>query len=204
MLRIIRGYYKIFSKPTALWLLALLAFNHSAFAQDNAKPFRSKIAVVNIELILEKAVVIRNIKKDINIISEKIESDLTNQEIDLKRMELELIQNRDIWLKDDYEKKQNNFNERVNKVQKAAHQQKVALEKAYASAMKKVHNITLDIIRKLSSKYKFDIVLPYSHIMFVNSDLDITNDVVKALNSSVTTIDIPDQDFKFYKIIEGT
>lgn len=165
-----------------LIVFALINFVLQKSAIADEYKFATNIAVINTEQILENSAAIKTIRDSMQQMSSQIENDLTQKEIELKRMEYELLQQRDTLSEEEYQKQLTIFNDRVNETQKLVHTRKHALEETHRASRQKVYNKILEIIQQLSEKYKFDVVLPFSQLVFARDNLDITTEVLDQLN----------------------
>ncbi|RTK92453.1 MAG: OmpH family outer membrane protein [Rickettsiales bacterium] len=179
---------KIFSLNLVCAFGVLLLASIDACAEE--KIFNSKIAVVDVESILEHSLAINHIKKTINNISNKIQNDFTQKEIELKEFEHELIKQRGVISEEDFNLKVVKFNKDVSVAQHKMQKKKIALEQAHSEAMAIVHKNTINVISKLSNKYGFDIVLPSAQVMFVKNNLNITLEVISELNEKLPMVEV--------------
>lgn len=152
--------------------------------------FSARVAVVDIESILEHSTAIAHIKKTINLISDKIEKELSEKEVQLKKSESELIEQRGLLTAAEYEKEVFEFNKKVSTTQQEARKKKNALERAHAEAYAEVHNNTILIMSELSKKYGFNIVFPSAQVLFVENDLNITLEVISSLNERLKEVEV--------------
>ena len=67
---------------------------------------------------------------------------------------------------------------------------KNALEEAHSEAIAQVHKSTIEVITELAKQYGFNIVLPSSQVLFVESDMNITLQVITKLNERLSTVDV--------------
>lgn len=179
-----------------VWLITF--FSAGSFANEEIKPaaieesskFDARVAVVDVESILEHSRAILQIKKSINIISEQIQSELSSKEIQLKEAEAELIKQRGVLPKDKFDSLVAAFNKRVSATQQEMQNKKTALEQAHANAIAEVHKNTIDVISDLSKKYGFNIVFPSSQVLFVNNSLNITHEVISNLNENLKEVEV--------------
>lgn len=179
---------KIFSLNLWYAFAVLLLLPINAYAEQ--KNFNSKIAVVDVESILEHSLAINHIKKTINNISNQIQNDFTQKEIELKEFEHELIKQRGVISEEDFNLKVAKFNKDVSIAQHRMQQKKIALEQAHSEAMAIVHKNTINIISQLSNKYGFDIVLPSAQVLFVKNNLNITLEVISELNEKLPMVEV--------------
>jgi Skp family chaperone for outer membrane proteins len=152
--------------------------------------FVARAAVVDVESILEHSEAIMDIKKSIAIIREQIKNELSTKEIKLKKAEAELIEQRGVLPKEEFEALVSAFNKRVSSTQKEMQLKKSALEQAHAGAISEVHKNTIAVISDLSKKYGFNIVFPSSQVLYVNNALNITHEVISNLNERLKVVEV--------------
>jgi outer membrane protein len=157
---------------------------------NNTNVFDAKIAVVDVESIFEHSKAIIYIKDSINSISAQIESEFSLKEAYLKKQEKELVEKRGVLSKDEFEKLLTKFNKNVSIVQKERQNKKLALERAHSNALSTVHKTTVNIIKTLSEKYGFNVVIPSSQVLFVDNSLNITHEVITNLNESLSQVKV--------------
>jgi Skp family chaperone for outer membrane proteins len=158
-----------------------------AFADDK---FIAKASVVDVESILEHSIAIAQIKKSINIISDRIQEELSVKESDLKIIEADLIQKRGILSEEEFNNMVADFNKKVSATQQEMQYKKSALEQAHSAALAEVYQNTTVVISELSKKYGFNIVLPSAQVLFVENDLNITLEVITSLNERLKTVEV--------------
>ena len=161
--------------------------------QQNKKTtdrFQARIAVVDVESILENSYAIAHIKKSIANISKQIQKEFSEKELSLKSIETDLIQQRGVLSKEQFDVKVTEFNKQVSVAQQEMQKKKNALEQAHTKAISEVHNNTLAVISVLSKKRGFNVVLPSAQVFFVENDLNITLEVITCLNERLKTVEI--------------
>lgn len=169
-------------------VLLLITMPLAALADENK--FVAKAAVVDVESILEHSFAIKHIKKSTNEISDKIQRELTEKEIDLKSTEAELIKERGILSEEKFNSKVLEFHKKVSRIQKEMQSKKNALEEAHSEAIAQVHKSLIDVISELSKQHGFNIVLPSSQVLFAQSDMNITLEVITKLNERLSIVDV--------------
>jgi Skp family chaperone for outer membrane proteins len=177
-------YYKYFQ------LFALLLSILSASFANCAPQFDAKIAIVDVQLILEHSDAVQNIRKSIDLINDNLQQDITIREKELKKYEDELLQKRDHISTDAFDKEVQEFDKKVGEAQKDMKKKKTHLEQVHSEAIGRVHKVTMEIISDLAKKYHFHLVLPSSQVLFANDDLNITQEVIILLNKKLKTVDV--------------
>lgn len=171
-------------------LLLILQTNACVLAAEVKHNFEVRIAVVDVQSILENSIAITGVRKAIDIISQDIQKYLGTKELEFKTIEEELVKKRGILSEESFEREFNNFNKKVSDAQKEMQTRKAKLEQAHAGAISKVHEVTMEIINELARKYNFNIALPSSQVLFATSDLNITSEVISLLNNRLKNVKV--------------
>jgi len=177
-------------KYLRILLLLILQMNAYAIAAEVKHNFEVRIAVVDVQSILENSIAITGVRKAIDVISQDIQKYLSIKELEFKTIEEELVKKRGILSEESFEREFNSFNKKVSDAQKEMQTRKAKLEQAHAGAISKVHEVTMEIINELARKYNFNIALPSSQVLFATSDLNITSEVISLLNNRLKNVKV--------------
>lgn len=177
-------------KYLRILLLLILQMNTYAIAAEVKHNFEVRIAVVDVQSILENSIAITGVRKAIDVISQDIQKYLSIKELEFKTIEEELVKKRGILSEESFEREFNSFNKKVSDAQKEMQTRKARLEQAHAGAISKVHEVTMEIINELARKYNFNIALPSSQVLFATSDLNITSEVISLLNNRLKNVKV--------------
>ena len=152
--------------------------------------FEAKIAVVDIEAIFEHSIAIKDLKNVISKLSENIHNEIIAKEKELQGMEEQIKKDKENLSEEEFTIKIQKFNEMVSQAQALFQKRKNKLEQAHNSAISTVHQASIKIIKELSKKHEFNIVLPSRQVLFVNNELNLTNKVISELNERLDKINI--------------
>jgi Skp family chaperone for outer membrane proteins len=180
---------RIFTQLLVIVLLCIVG-SVCVAADAGGSKFAGKIAVVDVQSILEHSVAVGEIRKSIDSISSKLQQEITNKELALKKLEEELIKKRSEIKEEAFEKLVSEFNQKVSTAQKEVQQKKARLEQAHSEAIRKVHDVTVTIIGDLAKRDHFDVALPSSQVLFVAGSLNITHEVLELLNSKLKVVKV--------------
>lgn len=150
----------------------------------------AKLAVVDVESILENSLAIANIKSSINALGESIQQELTEKEKEFKKREQELIELEKTLPKEKFDSLVAKFNQSINQAQKNFKVKKLALERAHSGAIEKVQKTIIVIIGELAKKYDFNTVLPSTNVLFIKNELNITSEVLSTLNARLVEVPV--------------
>jgi Skp family chaperone for outer membrane proteins len=176
----------IFTKFCCFIILALPHFN--SFANNDR--FTAKIAIVDVDTVLENSIAMAQVKKSINEISELIQKEMSSKELELKKLESDLTNQRNNLNLQEFEQKVLDFNKTVSRAKKLMQMRKLSLEKAHNKAMSSIHKAIIDIVGLMSKDHGFNIVFPSSQVLFIDSNLNITGDVTEKLNKQLINVPI--------------
>jgi len=152
--------------------------------------FKVRVAVVDVQSVLEGSIVIKDLRNKIEKLNQKIQEDIVKKEAEFKPMEEKLINERASLSEDDFERKVNEFNAKVSHVRKEIQIKKTKLEQAHAEAMSRVHETTITIISDLAEKYNLNLVIPSAQILYTKNNLNITSEVTFMLNERLKEVTI--------------
>ncbi len=163
--------------------MVILFSSTSTHAQESLK-----IAVVDIQYVLDHSIAVTNLRESIDKLSEKLHKEMSTKEAELKNTEAELTKKRGVLSQEQFDTEVNNFYKKVSEAQHDMQQKKAKLEQAHADAIGIVHDSTLKIIADLAKEKKFNIALPISQILYTDDNISITGEVVARLNNSIKSI----------------
>ncbi len=177
-------------KSSKFLIFYILLFLYSFANADDIDKYNARIAVVDVESILENSIAVKNIKDTINLLGKSIEQEVLAKEEEFKIQEKLLLLQKDKIKKEQFDILVAEFGESVSIAQKIMQSKKVALEQAYSEAIEKVHQATISVISDLSQNNNFNVVVPSNQVLFVTNDLNITLEVITSLNEKLQTVPI--------------
>jgi Skp family chaperone for outer membrane proteins len=153
------------------------------------KPLHSNIAVIDIYYLLDNSIAVQNLKKDMKSYNNELTLKLESKEKKLKSLEVELKNHSNHINPLKLEKEIVRFNKQVESVRNEIKQNRDKLELAYNSSMKQINDVTTNIVKRLSIKYSFNMVIPSGQIYYASPDIDITVEVVELLNKELERVE---------------
>jgi outer membrane protein len=193
------------SKVFALALLLSLAIAPVAHAADEkpaakaaAKPAAAaapvdhmgKIAVVDTQFLVSNSKAGKSIRAQLDKQRNSYKGQIEKQEADLRAQEKKLAEQQGKLTKEQFMAERKKFQEKVIAAQKNVQQRRVAFDKAYATAMGKLREQVVKIVADLSGKRGVSLVMARQDLVLVDARLDMTNDVLKALDAKVSSIPV--------------
>lgn len=161
----------------------------SLTATTSVNKYNAKIAVVDVESILENSLAIANIRKSMDQRLENIQKEISDKDKEFKSYEADLIARKHTLSEEEFKELADEFSKNVSDVQKSIQTRKLTLEQARGGAIQKVHDTTISIIGELAKKYDINVVLPSNQVLFVTNELNITHEVIASLNEKLKEVE---------------
>lgn len=169
-------------------LLFVFAFLISApLSQAHAE---QTLAVVNIQKIMRDSAAATSARAQLKAKQDQFQAEITKKEAELKKEDEELAKQRSILAPDAFEQKVRAFREKASGVQRDAQMKQGQLTKAFNSALSEMQGTIVTIIGELAKEKGFAIAMPSTQTLYANPSLDITDEVLKRLNTRLTKITI--------------
>lgn len=175
-------------KFSVLTVAALFAFStaSAAFAEGE-KPL---IAVVNIQQVMKDSTAAKSVREQLESKQKSFQTDITKKEDALKKEDQELAKQKSVLSKEAFEEKARAFRNKATEVQKEVQSKKSMLDGAFERAIGDIQKATTDIISEIAKEKGFAIAVPTSQILYADSKLDISADVLEKLNKKLPKLDV--------------
>lgn len=168
----------------ALILLTLFAVSPLASARAET------VAIVNIQKIMRESLAAKSASDQLKAKQEQFANDIKGKEAALKKEDEELAKQRSVLAPDAFEQKVHTFREKAAGIQRDVQGKQVQLNKAYNSALGEMQKTIVEIIAGMASEKGFKVAIPSNQALYADPSLDITDEVLKRLNSKLTKITI--------------
>ncbi len=175
---------------TACALAAALVIAALAPAAAQTLP-DARIAIIDYLLIRQKSVAMIDIKSQIERRRQIYQEEITLQEQELRVEDQELVLQRSILAADVFAQKRREFEARVAEVQRIVQARKIELDEAYEYGLKQVQGAVINIIAELAEIHGFNLVLARQQIVFADSALNISDEVLLRLNERLPRVEMP-------------
>ncbi len=167
-------------------LLLLVSLTSVASAQE-----LKSVAVVDLKVILQSSKAGASIKQQMNKKQDEYKKDLESQQKKLSDAKDALARDRSVLSPDAYAEKRKAFEGDLGKLQTNMRGKKNSLDKAFSTAMETLQTQTMAVISGIAKEKNYTLVLPRSSVLVMtDSNMDITQDVLSALDEKLTSIDL--------------
>lgn len=163
----------------------LILHANATFAMTDAK-----IAVVDVQYLMENSKAYISTRKQIDEISNALHNKMTSKEASLKKEEEALINKRGVIDNAKLEKEIETFNNKISTIQMDIQQKKTELEQLHGEAVSKIQGYVTQIITTMASEKNFNVAIPSSQLLYATPSLDITEEVLLRLNEALPSVEI--------------
>lgn len=158
----------------------LLAFNAKA----------ESIAVLDVEKIVKESTAMRDIQSKISKKQDEYQKDVTKRQKELEAEQKKLESKKNVLAKDALEKEAKEFEKKVDDLKTLVDKKQNILRKASTDSMGKVNEEIKDIIAAIAKEKGYDLIVPAGQTLFYKNEMDISADVLKALNKKITKVNV--------------
>ena len=170
-------------------MMVFIGFAPASFAQTAATtPAAEKsmevkrIALVDLDGVLRAADANNRVRELLDGQREKFQEEFRAIEVDLQQSERDLLAKRDLMAKDEYDKLVTAFQARVSSVQKEIQYKRQSIDNAYQKALSDIRKLAIDVITKIASERKIDLILNRDSSVIFLPHLNISDEVLSRLN----------------------
>lgn len=159
-------------------------------AAKTEAPAMGKIAVVDLQMLVAQSKAGKSIRDQLDKQRNGYRSQIEKQEAELGAMQKDLMAQREKLSKEDLAKKSKAFQDKVMAAQRQVQDRRVAFDKAYTSAMETLREHVVKIVADMSGKQGIALVLNRQEVVLVDAKMDISKQVLAALDAKVTSIPV--------------
>ena len=158
---------------------------------DAAEAKDMKIAVINMDKIQIDAKVLQDLHKQRASFEEKLKARLEKEQKSLEKEKAEIEKSQDVLSQEALQRRVMEYQRRVNGLQRDLNESAQAIEAAYQNALSEIQKKHLDpVIEGVIAKKKLSLVID-GRMARIGSNvpgLDITEEIVNALNKKVSSV----------------
>jgi len=174
--------------PLPLWFLILLFValeGAGTQAQDMPK---AAIATLDYARILQASDAAKDIRRQVKLYQAGFRKKIQTAEHRLRETEAELKRQSKTTSPEAFGKRRQKFKSQVVAVQRWGQGYKRQLERAVKLAAAKVQRAFIPIVKKYMRERGFNVIVDSSLVLFANSRIDITDEVMVLLNQNFSTV----------------
>ena len=165
-------------------LFTFISFSYS----ENYPP--TAIAVIDINQILTESKAAKKASKEIEKISMKIEEEVKVSDEEMLSSQQELIEQQSIMSPEAFENKAKDFDKKAQNYQIKRQEKLVKLDELVQNSRNLILDALKPILEKISLEKGITVILEKNNTILSADDMDITDEIIKALNKELPKIEI--------------
>ena len=160
---------------------AIVMTASAAMAQD-ADPAEIKIAVVDVNGILEQSEATRKIRAIIDEENQKFLASTEEEQIALRTQEQELDSQKEILDEAEFNRRLKQFQDRVSLLQQKIQRQRREFDLSLQQATEQIRNLLFQIITDIATENGYTLVMQKQNVVLYDSSIDISKEALDRLN----------------------
>ena len=160
-------------------------------SEDAAKASELSIAVIRMDAIQNEADALKDLRKQKESYENKLRDELESRQKELEKEKAEIEKSQDVLSRDALQRRVVDYQNRVTELQRDLTERAQSLEVAYQKALNDIQTKHLDpVIEGIIAKKNLSLVIDgrFARTGKDAEKLDITNEVISALNKKVSSV----------------
>jgi Skp family chaperone for outer membrane proteins len=148
------------------------------------------IAVINMQVLLEESSAAKSIRSQVEKLRTDFQEEVNRQDQRLREQEQELKRQQAVLATEAFNAKRRDFQQQVAKAQQDVQTRLRELDELAARGLNDVRRALLPILVDLSKEQGYNIVFANTQLVFASKQLDITDEVLKRINTSLPAVNL--------------
>lgn len=148
------------------------------------------IAVINMQVLLEESSAAKSIRGQVEKLRNDFQEEVNRQDQRLREQEQELKRQQAVLAAEAFNAKRRDFQQQVAKAQQDVQTRLRELDEMAARGLNDVRRALLPILVDLAKEQGYNIVFANTQLVFASKQLDITDEVLKRINTSLPAVNL--------------
>lgn len=171
-----------------LFLLALTFFSVSLATPASAQ--LQGVGVVNIQKIMKDSKAAVSVRQQLQTKQKQFQSELDTKEKALQKEDQELAKQRANLSQEAFNQKVEVFRKKALTARQEIQNKRAQLDKGFSGALGQIQNNTVQVIAQVAKEKKLSLVISGSQVLYGETSLDITAEVLKRLDSKLPSVTV--------------
>ena len=174
---------------TKIFLVLIFFVSYSFYASSDNYP-NTSIAVLDLNKVLLDAKAAKKAAEEIDIIAKGIENELIKSDENMINEQNKLIEAQSIMAPEAFELKRKEYEEKVQNYNIERQNKLISVEKLVESSRNEILERLKPILETMSENKGITVILEKGTVLLNAEAMDITDDVIKALNKELPQIEV--------------
>jgi Skp family chaperone for outer membrane proteins len=148
------------------------------------------IAVVDVDRIRDNSTAAKSVRDQLEKQRQTFQDEISKQENDLRNAEQDLNKQRTVLSPEAFNQRRQQFEQRVAEVQRTVQARRRQLEGAMQTSMSQVNTAVVQSVQDIATARGATLVLPKSQIILVDKAMEVTDEVLAAVNRKLPTVKV--------------
>jgi Skp family chaperone for outer membrane proteins len=153
-------------------------------------PNGTSVVICDVLLVLREAKASQSIREQIDKQRASYQAEIAKQENELRAADQQLASQRAILAPEAFAQRRRDLEKRVGDAQQAVQGRRRSLDQAFTESMQRVEGNMIEVISEIARDKNYQVVLPKSQVVIVQTQLDITQEVLQRLNKKVASVPV--------------
>ncbi len=176
----------------ALALVAVLLGSLPAGAGPVADAPQLRLAVLDVERVRRSAAAVKMIRAQLGNYLDVYRSDTEKEEQEIRTAQDELTRKRAILSPEGYAEERQKLETRLTEAQDRVQRRRQALERVNMEAMEQVKQALENIVAEIAAERELALILRKDQLVFTAPALDVTDEVLRRLDTRLPSVRISD------------
>ena len=148
------------------------------------------IAILNIDKLLHESKAAKGIHEVLEGHRLKFQEEMKQHEENFMALEKILIEQQKNLTPEQFSSKRKEFDTKVAEVHQQVTQKRTEIESRFSQAMEKIQETILLLIRDMSVRNRYKLVVPRNFVIFREDGLEITDEILKELDEKLPVVEL--------------
>lgn len=150
----------------------------------------SNVAIVNIQLIMQKSKAANTVRDQVNQKKEAFQNELNQREKQLREEDQALAKQRNVLSQEAFQKQYTAFREKAANAQKEVRVKRAKLNEGLARALSDIQTKVTSIVEEIAREKGFDVAISGAQVLYAAQSQDITTEVLDRLNREMPNVNV--------------
>ncbi len=171
-----------------------------AFAQDapaagaaagGAQAMAPVVAIVDVDAVMQECAASKGVRAQLAKYQQSYQDEVSREEQALRTTKQDLDQQRQKLSQDAFAEKARAFEQSIAEYERKVVARRRALDKSFSTSMATIEKTMLQVTADLASTKGANVVLPRAQVILFNEKMNITAEVVDAMNKKLPSVEFP-------------
>ena len=149
------------------------------------------IAVVDVDQIMQESSAAKGVRGQRDRYQQSFQTEISQEESALRATKQDLDQQHDKMDQAAFAEKARAFDQSVAEFERKVVARRRALDKSFAQAMSQVEQSMIEVTAQVGGAHGANVVLPRSQVILFSDKMNITKEIITALNQKLPAVDFP-------------